>query len=1114
MPERGRPAASSGNAYHDVRVASCLIDLLEDISVTSVAVETLDAIDDLVVQRSGGRVRYEQVKERAPNGSWTAQRLSDEGVLKQFVRQHRIDPNGELVLFTASNASDFREVVERARNASGNHPSDELGRPAALAEWKQRLQGRRSFVDQILSRIATEDCQHTITWQDLLEVLACVQVLDAQGTIDQLRERSVQRLRLLVDDPVRALETFERLARDAAINRSVIRRYEVETALTQDGSGPRLAAFALAIDADAYAEEIQRESAAVDIAKLTSLVPHFDSRSGLSFDLDTVSGKTLLVGGHGAGKSRIAADLAVKSIQSRRQCLHIRLARWATTLRDLLVAELSRAAARHARTVDVDNLFNEAGVLVLDGLDEVPTAQRLTAEREILQFADSYPHVDILVTCRPGSGRTLSQYWPSIELRPLSREQIETAIGRNLHTLDPAEPILALAENPLMLGLLVKRLASGERPSSEAELLDVFIAEIIERESRRIPSIDCISGHRLAEDAAFEWLSSGRIALDQDQSRSMAASVALNLRHTALVQTDATEVERWLIETGLCVKLGAVVVPMHRAVLDHLAGRSMVRRDAIRSAGIPELREAVARYLGSQTEVSEPMLSLLSAVGTDLELLARGRRLTSANIIWPFDPTRFATEYLAELRRLGSGPLIDVGVVGRAIEIDVDREMTWITERDRVGSGDVVKIVSVPDRVYMSGPDGSNRTPVRAFRSAGYRGADIEIRVPHFAAFARAGDELQTLLRQRALPNEGPDIVYERLCSLTERFIQTVTRFGTNEYEGYSDADFCRLTASELQAQFQSYVASITGTEAAQADTFIAFDPKIRGVVVSTGPEAIVQSPGSQIGVHSATLARLVTKATRLEIQELPLHPLALLPNFTTDPILSLPGRRHLLHGDLLGLYIERHELGEIRAFDPKIRGVVVSTGPEAIVQSPGSQIGVHSATLARLVTKATRLEIQELPLHPLALLPNFTTDPILSLPGRRHLLHGDLLGLYIERHELGEIRAFRYLVEHNLRGLGSLLRTYATLPWHIDVTIADLSTSTRFAVEIRSSTRRSAASDEVAVVSEIPAHDALWTTSSSIHAYRGVLNGAYDLVEGDVKNLLNGTNPLGSDVL
>jgi hypothetical protein len=372
VAERGRPSASSGNAYHDVRVALCLIDLLEDSSIVSIAVEALNETDDLVVKHSEGSVRYEQVKERAPRGRWTPTLLVSEGILRQFIAQHQADPSGELVLFTASDASDFREVAERARNACANHPADQVGLQAAHAEWEARLAGHRPFIDRMLMRVAKDAPFQDVTRQGLFQVLAHVLVRDASGAVEQLRERAVQRLRLLVDDPHRALQTLEGLARDAAIRRGVIDRRHVEAALEHDGSGPRFNVFALAIDPDAYAQKIASESTAVDVAKLVALEPNLDLPSGLSYALDTIRGKAVLIGGHGAGKSRIAADLAVKAIQSGRRCLHIRLARWATTLRDLLVAELSLASNRHARAADLDRLFEGPGALVLDGLDEVP----------------------------------------------------------------------------------------------------------------------------------------------------------------------------------------------------------------------------------------------------------------------------------------------------------------------------------------------------------------------------------------------------------------------------------------------------------------------------------------------------------------------------------------------------------------------------------------------------------------------------------------------------------------------------------------------------------------------------------------------------------------------
>ena len=199
MAERGRPSASS--AYHDTRVAHCLINLLEDASFTSVAVETLDATDDLVVRRSYGKNRHEQVKERAPRGKWTALRLTSEFILDQFIQQYRSDPSCELVFFTGSDASEFREVTERARNASTNHSYDAAGRATAVAEWSSRLnKDLRRFVDKIRFQITKDNGGELLSLQDLHAVLACVTVLDTSGTTEQLRNRGVQRLRNLVDN--------------------------------------------------------------------------------------------------------------------------------------------------------------------------------------------------------------------------------------------------------------------------------------------------------------------------------------------------------------------------------------------------------------------------------------------------------------------------------------------------------------------------------------------------------------------------------------------------------------------------------------------------------------------------------------------------------------------------------------------------------------------------------------------------------------------------------------------------------------------------------------------------------------------------------------------------
>ena len=918
MAEKGRPAASSGNAYHDVRAAHCLIDLLEDPLLVSVAVETTDATDDLVVRWSDGTARYEQVKERAPGTSWTAAQLVNQDILGQFIRQYEVDRKGEFVLFTASDASQFREVVERARNACKNHPCDELGREAALAEWRQRLNGLSTFVDQILTRMAKSSGQDTITWKELIAILACVTVSDTSGTTDQLRTRGTQRLRLLADDPNRAFETLENMARSAAIARGILTRKDVETALRHDGSGFRHTALSVMIDAQAYAEKIEQNSKAVDVAKLPGLQPSFRTASDTLRDLHEVHGRLTLVGSHGSGKSRLAAELAVKCIQKGRRCLHVRLARWATTLGNLLIAELSIAAAQRASFDDFTNQFRHAGVLILDGLDEVPFQYRLKAERQIIEFADTHPHLDILVTCRPGSGHILSQHWNTIQLLPLTREQIQSTLRLHGHTPILAEPIIKLASNPLMLGLLVQQLGNNFWPSSEAKLLDAYVTQIVERQSSGFPSIDPVCAQRLVEEVAYEWLSLGRIILNQDQMRNLAASVARTLRSEAFLQIDAYEVESWLEGAGVSIKFDANVVPIHRTLLDHLAARSMDRRNPAQCVNCHELREAVARYLGAQTQVSGKMLSFLNEIGTDLELLARGRALSSNEVAWHLDPKAFALDYLAQLRHLGRGPLVDVGVVDRPIQIDVDTEISWITERDSSSNGDVVNIVETATRPYIAVSDGSNPSPVLAFSALGHHGASVDIKVPHYAAFARVKYELDGLVEKRALRNEGPDIVYERLCAFARKFAEMLAMTGETEFGDVANTSICALTSSKLQAKFKTTVASTMNAEEASLDVIdkcIVFVPRRRDISVVVGSYIPGYSIDVGLNVHGGELTQLMDQARKFAITDLPLHPLGLLPASGTDPVLALSHRQSLLEGTSLHLYVQRHELGSMRGF-------------------------------------------------------------------------------------------------------------------------------------------------------------------------------------------------------
>lgn len=328
-------------------------------------------------------------------------------------------------------------------------------------------------------------------------------------------------------------------------------------------------------------------------------------------------------------------------------------------------------------------------------------------------------------------------------------------------------------------------------------------------------------------------------------------------------------------------------------------------------------------------------------------------------------------------------------------------------------------------RVYISDPDGSNRVQVRAFRSAGHRGTEINTKVPHFSAFARVEEELESLLRRRLLPNEGPDIVYERLCSFAHRFLHTMIAGSSSRYKRFPYVKFRNLTASALHAEFSRVVAEIEqgkGTSPDVRNKFIMYVPDIQEIVVSDAPYSVDQNLDWPLGVHGRELTDLVLKC---------------------------------------------------------------------------SDFGIH-----------------ETPLHPLALLPNSASDSLLRLPNRRDLLHGDALKLYVQRHELGEVRGFRYLIEHNLSGLALFLQNYSTMPWRVEVAIEESETGKTMDAGTRSVRRMREKFDEVVIVSEITTDGALWASWSSMVAYDGVMKGAYKMVESDLKELMSGTNALGSDIL
>lgn len=674
------------------------------------------------------------------------------------------------------------------------------------------------------------------------------------------------------------------------------------------------------VDLKRYAKSLREDSRTLDVAHLPQLQPSYGPDTSPP-DWANLDGRLVLTGGHGSGKSRIAVQVAAERLQMGHHGLHVRLSSWIDSLDSLLLATLSAAAGTHLDAAALkDYLSRRDSFLVFDSLDEAPLRHRELVATQVDQFGQAHPRLDLILTARPQIMPALTG-WRRLNLAPLSREQIEEVLGDRVHALGLPLAIERLASNPLMLGLLRAELEAGRKPQSEATLLDAYILQTIVRQSTRGMKFDERTGWRIAEEMAWGWLATGRIGLTPEEIRAVAAGVALAMAASGMLNVDAPAIEQWFIECGLGALVRGTALPTHRALLDHLAGRSVPRHPPDPNQVADELREAIARYVGSLADTDRLTLQYLDGLGTDLEFLARCARLAKKDITWSFSPEEFALSYVAELRRLASGPLAGIGVMPPAVHIQIDPELTWVYEEEKpLASADIVEIVETPPRVYFS-VRGGPKVPVTSFRAGGRQGRDIETRIPQLAAFERTKDELLHRLDKQLLVDEGPDIVYERLCRFATRTWEVLTVHGNRDAPEFTHSEIESATAHHLLNFVVAWLSRVTKRSVSRAEVehaLVVWTPPVLGVLLDADPSKEDPYSPSQgrdgLVIHFAPLLHLLDWAESYEIADLPLHPLGLLPESPADPVLALPRHAHALDEDQVRLLVSRHELAEMRA--------------------------------------------------------------------------------------------------------------------------------------------------------------------------------------------------------
>ncbi|MFD8811148.1 NACHT domain-containing protein [Streptomyces sp. NPDC059627] len=253
------------------------------------------------------------------------------------------------------------------------------------------------------------------------------------------------------------------------------------------------------------------------------------------------------------------------------------------------------------------------GLLLVDGLDEIPPRERERTRRWLRELLDTYPGNQWLVTSRPSAVREdwlAADGFTELALTPMGQDETTAFIARwhtaarvgataDLERLDAYERSLLdavrtkpdlgrLATNPLMCGLIcaLHRDRRGFLPHGRQDLYDAALSMLLtRRDEERDMFRDGSPGIRLGERPQVQilqrlayWLiRNNQSELDRERAERIVADVLPSLP-AAAAQGDAPAVlAHLLLRSGLLREPAVGTVEfVHRTFQDYLGAKAAV----------------------------------------------------------------------------------------------------------------------------------------------------------------------------------------------------------------------------------------------------------------------------------------------------------------------------------------------------------------------------------------------------------------------------------------------------------------------------------------------------------------------------------------------------------
>ncbi|MBW1595869.1 NACHT domain-containing NTPase [Streptomyces sp. JJ38] len=248
-------------------------------------------------------------------------------------------------------------------------------------------------------------------------------------------------------------------------------------------------------------------------------------------------------------------------------------------------------------------LTSGRGLLLVDGLDEVPEQERERTRRWLRDLLLAYPGNLWLITCRPSAvreGWLSGEGFTDLALSPMGRAQVaafvqrwhraaeaESALEESLTAaLQRNQDLARLATNPLMCGLIcaLHRERRGFLPRGRKALYDAALSMLLERRDRERDmyrpgdiELDAESQTELLQKLAYWLIRNGRSEMELADAVDLLDRMLPSMPHVA-DQGSAEDIFRHLLlRSGLLREPAPQAVDfVHRTFQDYLGAREAV----------------------------------------------------------------------------------------------------------------------------------------------------------------------------------------------------------------------------------------------------------------------------------------------------------------------------------------------------------------------------------------------------------------------------------------------------------------------------------------------------------------------------------------------------------